>query len=440
MLRKLRPAVIAAVALTAALALTSCSSGGTASGGDKGTDLAKVDGKGKTLSVWVMNGDLSQKTVDAINVKFEKATGAKVKVQIQQWDGITTKLNTALAGSSAPDVVDVGNTQVASYAASGGLADLTSYKSQLEQGQTWLGGLVDPATIDGKLYGVPSFAGDRAVVYNKKMWAEAGITTTPTTYDEFTADLDKIKAKNTATNFSPIYVPGQQWYVGVQFVWDAGGEIAAKHGSSWKAGFSSAAAQKGLKQFKEFQNSYSTAASRTLNTDVPDQDAVFANGQTSALMTTSAHITKIIGQNAALKDEIGTFPLPGISGKNQPVMLGGSVWSVAQKSKQKDLAAAWTRIAASPEIQNDYVFGTDNWIPNSEQGIKKAQNSGLNDQAKGFFTAALRSKATPAAANWATIEGDKTMEQFFQSIVTGTDVSDAAAKTDAHIETTLNSK
>jgi hypothetical protein len=94
------------------------------------------------------------------------------------------KLTTALAGNSAPDVIDVGNTQVASYAATGGLADLTAYRTQLEQGQKWLGGLVDPATVDGKLYAVPSFAGDRAVVYNKKVWADAGVTEVPKMCDE----------------------------------------------------------------------------------------------------------------------------------------------------------------------------------------------------------------------------------------------------------------
>jgi N,N'-diacetylchitobiose transport system substrate-binding protein len=36
-----------------------------------------------------MNGDLSDETIKAVNDEFEKATGAKVDVQMQQWDGIT---------------------------------------------------------------------------------------------------------------------------------------------------------------------------------------------------------------------------------------------------------------------------------------------------------------------------------------------------------------
>lgn len=438
-MHKKRFTALAAAGVIAALALAGCTSSGSSSGNNGSTDLSNVNGKGKTLTVWAMNGDLSNTTINAINAEFEKATGAKVNVQMQQWTGITTKLTTALAGSNPPDVIDMGNTQVASYAATGGLADITSYKSQLEQGQTWLGGLVDPATIDGKLYAVPSFAGDRAVVYNKKMWADAGITSAPKTYTELTADLDKIKAKNTGADFSAFYLPGQYWYAGMQFVWDAGGSIATSSGHKWTAGFSSANAQKGLQEFQKFQNTYSTAASRTVNTDTPDQDTIFANGQTAALLATSAHVTKIMQANSSMTaDTIGTFPFPGVSGKNQPVMLGGSDWGVAQKSNQKELALAWIKIAASPTIQHKYVFGTDNWIPNSEQGIKKAEESGLDSIAQGFFTAALISKATPAAANWATIEGDETMEQFFQSVAMDSDLVSTAKTTDAHIESVLN--
>ncbi|WP_251447781.1 MULTISPECIES: extracellular solute-binding protein [unclassified Microbacterium] len=444
-MRSTRFAVLGVTGVAAALVLAGCSGGsggsGSAGGGSGAVDLSKVDGKGKTLAVWVMNGDLSDETIKAVNDEFEKATGAKVDVQMQQWDGITTKLTTALAGNSAPDVIDVGNTQVASYAATGGLADLTAYRTQLEQGQKWLGGLVDPATVDGKLYAVPSFAGDRAVVYNKKVWADAGVTEVPKTYEELTAALDKIKAKNTASDFSAFYLPGQFWYAGMQFVWDAGGEIATAKGGTWSGGLSGGDAQKGLKAFTTFQNAYSTPASITVNTNAPDQDAIFANGQTSAVLATAAHVKKIQQANPALTDDvIGTFPFPGVSGKNQPVMLGGSDWGVAQKSKNQQLALAWIKIAASPSIQHDYVFGKDNWIPNSEDGIKKAQDAGLTPKQEGFFTAALISKATPAAADWTTIEGDKTMEEFFQSIAKGEDPASAAKTVDAHIASTLNGK
>lgn len=157
-MRTTKFAAAAAVALTVALGMTACSSAGNAGpGGSGGTkEIGDVKGDGKTLTVWAMTGDYSDETIAAINERFEKETGAKVEVQVQQWDGITTKVSTALATNTPPDVLDLGNTQVASYAANGALLDLSPYEEDLAQGQTWLDGLSDPATVEGSLYGVPA--------------------------------------------------------------------------------------------------------------------------------------------------------------------------------------------------------------------------------------------------------------------------------------------
>jgi N,N'-diacetylchitobiose transport system substrate-binding protein len=436
-------AAATAVALTIALGMTACSSAGNAgNGGGGGTKaIADVDGDGKTLTVWAMTGDYSDKTIAAINKEFEAKTGAEVRVQIQQWDGITTKVSTALATNTPPDVLDLGNTQVASYAANGALLDLTPYAKELKQGQTWLDGLSDPATVDGALYGVPGFAGARAVIYNKQMWKDAGITEAPTTYEELTADLDKVEAANTAKDFSAFYMPGQYWYAGMQFVWDAGGEIATEQDGTWKAGFGDAEAQQGLADFAEFANDYSSKASATLNTDSPDMNQVFADEKTSAILSTSGTLGLIEQANPEMTaDQLGTFPFPGKSGKTQPVMLGGSDWGVAAKSKNTDLALQWVKIASSPDIQSEYVYGDNGWIPNSTDGIKAADST-LSDVNKGFFTAALNSKATPANSRWADLEGDQSINTLFSSVVSGSKTpEEAAADFDEAADAALNKK
>ncbi|WP_305786983.1 extracellular solute-binding protein [Symbioplanes lichenis] len=435
----MRRAVIALSTAALLTTLTACSSGGSgATGSGEPATVPTTRGEGKTLTVWVMDGDYTEPTLKAVNDAFTQATGAQVDLQIQQWEGITTKISTALSTTGTPDVLDLGNTQVPGYAANGGLLDLTPYQADLQQGRTWLAGLAEPATVDGALYAVPGFAGARAVIYNKKTWAAAGVTQAPSSYAELTSALDKVKGANPAADFAPFYLPGQYWYAGLQFVWDAGGAIAAQSGTSWKGSFSSPEAQKGLADFKTFQNAYSTAASRTLDTLSPDQTQLFADGKTSAILATAGSIGLIQKANPQIKTEdIGTFPLPGTSGKNQPVMLGGSDWGIATKSDDHDLALQWTKIAASPAMQDKYVFGTDGWIPNSTEGIQAAQPS-LSEQQKGFFTAALTSKATPAAAQWPTVEGDKSVNQLFSSVASGAkSPAAAAAEFDAHLTSTL---
>lgn len=119
-------------------------------------------------------------------------------------------------------------------------------------------------------------------------------------------------------------------------------------------------------------------------------------------------------------------------------MLGGSDWGIATKSDTPDLALQWVKIAASPAVQDKYVFGTDGWIPNSTEGIQAAQGT-VDEQKKGFFTAALNSKATPAAAQWPTLEGDKSINQVFSAVASGAkSPADAGKEFDEHLQTTLN--
>ena len=439
-MRKSRIMVIGAVGIAAALALTACSS---SSSGSKDTSKSSgpafsTDGKGKTITVWSMKGDLPDDVIKAINDEFTKETGAKVTVQTQQWDGIVTKVTTALSSNNVPDLIDVGNTQITGYAATGGLLDITALKDQLAQGQTWLGGLVDPATVDGKLYGVPELAGARTVIYNKQLWAAAGVTTEPKTYAEFTADLDKIKAAHASDpNFAAFYLPGQYWYDGLQWVWDAGGKIVSGKEGSWKGELSSSAAIQGLNDFKTFQNTYSTQASQTLNTDKPDQDQYFADGHAATIEGNGWETGSITGDNKSLTaDDLGTFAFPGKSGDTQPVDLGGSDWAIPAKSKNQGLALTWAKIAGSPDIQK--LVAAAGIIPISTEAVDAASSS-LTPLQVGSFTAAKNSTATPSAVNWSTVESDKTMETLFSSIASGSkSVEDAAKAADASIESDLN--
>ncbi|MFF2507620.1 extracellular solute-binding protein [Streptomyces sp. NPDC058067] len=373
--------------------------------------------------------DYSEATRKAMKEQFTRQTGADVKIEVQNWDGITTKITTALATSTPPDVIDIGNTQVASFAASGGLMDLSPYAKDLRQGQTWLGGLEEPATVDGKLYAAPSFAGARAVIYNKKIWDAAGVKSVPTTYDELTKALRQVRKANPARDFSPFYLPGLYWHTGVQFVWDAGGDIAAKKGSAWKGSLGDTAAQRGLAEYKSFQNEFSAPSTRTIDTLNPDQNRVFADGKASAISATNAMIALIKKANPKIKDaDLGTFPFPGKSGRSQPVMLGGSDWGIAAKSAHQDLALQWVKIATDPAVQTKWVAGHDGWIPNSESAVKSAGEK-ADPLLRPFFDAALRSKATPASADWAQLEGNKDIDKVFSSIASGSRTPKQAADT-----------
>lgn len=429
------------VGLALVLGAAACGGSSKAGGGSGAAPAAEIAGAGagtgKTLTVWYMDGDLTDPTVKAINDAFTAATGAKVTVAIQQWDGITTKITTALAQDNPPDVIEIGNTDVPIFAAAGGLSDITSSVPEMSGGQTWLPGLEGPATIGGRNYAAPLFAGERAVVYNKKIWADAGITAPPTSFADLTADLDKIKAKNPAPDFSAFYTPGQYWFGGMQFVWDAGGQIATQSGGKWTGALETPEALKGLQAFKDFQNTYSAPASQNVYNTTPDYNNLFAQGKTAAILNST--VNSILKISPAMKDQIGTFPFPSATpGKTQPVFLGGSDLAIAAKSPNQPLALAYLKAATSRQVQTASIVGVDGWTPVSSQLID-ATAASRTDVLKAFSDAAKNSAATPATPGWGTIEADDSLRSFFADIATGRkSVAQAAKDFDAHLTQALN--
>ncbi len=95
--------------------------------------------------------------------------------------------------------------------------DLDTMKSLVNYSNTWEYG--------GQVYGVASTATTQGIVYNKKVFEEAGITELPKTPDEFIAALQKIKDNTDAiplyTNYAAEWTMGS-WdsYIGVNATGD----------------------------------------------------------------------------------------------------------------------------------------------------------------------------------------------------------------------------
>ena len=67
---------------------------------------------------------------------------------------------------------------------------------------------IDHGTYNGQVYGMAINGNATGMVYNKTVWQQAGITSWPTTPDQFIADLQTIKAKTQATPLYTIYHEG----------------------------------------------------------------------------------------------------------------------------------------------------------------------------------------------------------------------------------------
>lgn len=432
---------LAALALSAVVGLAGCTASGSASSSGQGQ---ATSGASKTLNVWLMQNTLTPASQKEIVAQFEKQTGAKVKVEIQQWDNINTKITTALATNTPPDVLEIGNTDVPLFAATGGLLDISSYKDSLQGSGDWITGLVGPATVDGKLYAMPFYGGSRAIIYNTKMWKDAGVTAPPKTFPEFENALTKVGEKFKAPGFSPIYLTGTNWYAATTFVADAAGTgsdtFAKQVNGTWEAQLTKPAAQKGLQEFKAFQNTFSTPASRTAPMDSPDPNSVIGTGKTSAIFGNGSNLSTVASSYPKLKDDLSSFPIPSIVNPGQiaPSYVGGSDIAIAAKAANVPLAVKFLKFIATPDIQLQQITVASGHTPNTTQLLDKA-TSLVPPNLQPFFVAAEKSFSTPASAGWSTIETDNTVVNFYSTIAAGTSTPAASAKRFSdHLITSLN--
>src|SRR5690606_34139759 len=175
---KLRILFAGAACASLALSLAACSTP-SAPAADSG------DVESGTVRLWVMEGSLTPESQEYLIDEFAAANpGSELKIEVQQWDGIVSKLQTSLASKNeSPDLVEIGNTQTTTFTTVGAFADVTDMKADLG-GDTLIPSFVDASTVDGKLYAHPLYAGARAVFYRTDLFEQAGIEV-PTTIDEF---------------------------------------------------------------------------------------------------------------------------------------------------------------------------------------------------------------------------------------------------------------
>jgi N,N'-diacetylchitobiose transport system substrate-binding protein len=333
-------------------------------------------------------------------------------------------------------VVELGNTQTASYIAAGAFRDLTSAKGDFANSSTWLKGLeLSGTSPEGKLQAVPYYAGSRVVIYRKDLWDAAGVTTAPTTLDELYADLDKVKAKNSKdANFSAFYMPGKYWYAAMSFVYGAGGSIASNSGGTWAGQLSSPQSQQGLASWQKLTTYSKGGATK----DESDQDAIMAQGHVSAILGNGWEVGAVTDPksgNPKLAPKLSTFPLPGTAaGQYTPSFLGGSDLAVPEKAPNGALGAEWIKIFTDTASQTALAKFA---IPNTTSLLTVYEGQAQANQSTG--EAAKNTWFVPNTPNWANVEANNILQNALESIATGkSSTADAASAADKQIASTLN--
>ncbi|MER8069837.1 extracellular solute-binding protein [Streptomyces sp. NPDC094034] len=393
------------VALVASVALCGC---GVLPGGDDSV----------TVTVWLMKDSVSDDFLKRFVSEYEKEhPSVQLDIKIQEWTGIGEKVMTALDGEDAPDVIEVGNTQVAQYAESGNLRDLTLESVRDLGSEDWLPGLAQPGSINGAQFGIPWYAANRVVIYNKDLFALAGIEEPPKTREQW---LDDTAELNRGGN-QGIYLAGQDWYTLAGFIWDEGGELAVESAGEWQGAIHTPAALRGMDFYKDLQS----LGNGPKNSDEakPPQAEIFAKGDVAQIISTPSSARIIEEKNPELKGKLGFFPIPGKTA-DEPgaVFTGGSDLIVPKNSSHHSAAVEVVKALAGEVWQTD-LARTMSYVPNKTTlaGVIRGDAS-----AAAMAEGAARGRATPNSPQWASVEADNPIKPYMTAVLEGGDPEESA--------------
>ncbi|MFE4369337.1 ABC transporter substrate-binding protein [Streptomyces sp. NPDC056835] len=347
-MRKARAA--AAIALASALTAVAGCGGGSSSGGGSNESP-------KTLTYWASNQgpsiEADKKILTPELEKFEKETGIKVKLEVVPWADLLNRILAATTSGQGPDVLNIGNTWSASLQATGALLPWDQKNFDAIGGRDRF---VDSAVASTGAEGqdpaaVPLYSLAYALYYNKKMFADAGISQPPATWDQLVADGKKIskdgkwalgaEGSNLSNNIHQVFALGKQH--GADFFDKAG-----------KPTFTSDGAVAAVKQYVDFMAKDKIIAPGNAEYAQNQSLQDFAKGKTAMVLWQAAATT--FASQGMKPEDWGVAPVPVASGtpgtgQNLNSMVAGINIAVFNNTKNIDGAKKFVKFMTSDAEQ-----------------------------------------------------------------------------------------
>jgi multiple sugar transport system substrate-binding protein len=334
---KKRQAVLVAAALaTSATLLVGCSGGGGSNSGDKGSFSAKPSG---TLNAWGFNNpdDVGQSRLDYAEKQLKN-----VKIKIDETAFDAQKFTTRVAGGNVPDVVQMDQNFVATYAAQGLIQPLDKCFSAHNVNPTsyYYKSVMDYVTYKGAIYAVPQFYQPPAIITNERVMKAAGVTDD----DIDTSNPDKllaaIKKMYTESNGKPTRLGFDPVAGGQAMLWllGEGGQLADSNGKPTLDDPSNEKGLEVLKQITDAQGGYAKVKSFSDTFDTFGDNNQFVKDQVGAQVNAQWYVNVLTPY--VDKVEIGAVPFRGPDGKPFTAS-SGTAFVIPTNAKNKDAACAW---------------------------------------------------------------------------------------------------
>ncbi|MFJ4124406.1 ABC transporter substrate-binding protein [[Kitasatospora] papulosa] len=348
-MRHLRAAAAITLAVSVVAGVTGCGGGTSSDGGSNESP--------KTLTYWASNQgpsiEADKKILTPELKKFEKETGIKVKLEVVPWADLLNRILAATTSGQGPDVLNIGNTWSASLQSTGALLPWDDENFEAIGGRDrFIDSAVASAGKEGEPpAAVPLYSLSYALYYNKKMFADAGITAPPATWDQLVEDGSKLskdgkwalgaEGSNLSNNIHQTFVLGQQH--GADFFDEQG-----------KADFTSDGAVAAVKQYVDFMAKDKIIAPGNAEYAQNQSLTDFAKGRTAMVLWQAAATT--FAAQGMKPEDWGVAPVPVPAGapgagKQTNSMVAGINMAVFRNTRNIDGAKKFVKFMTSDAEQ-----------------------------------------------------------------------------------------
>lgn len=296
----------------------------------------------------------SEDDIRAMTAEFEAANpDVKVDLEFVPYEGLHDKTVLSQGAGGGYDVVLFDVIWPAEYATNNVLVDETA-KITDEMKAGVLPGAWTTVEYDGKRYGMPWILDTKYLFYNKDMLASAGIDTPPVTWDELTADAQKIKDAGVVE-----YPIVWSWAQAEAAICDYTTLLSAYGGDFIKDGKPDFQNGGGLDALKYMVASYESGITNPNSKEFLEEDVrnVFQNGDAAfALNWTYMYNLANDPAESSVAGKVGVVAAPGLAGISDVSAVNGSMGlGVTTTSQHPDEAWSYIVYMTSQPVQNAYA-------------------------------------------------------------------------------------
>lgn len=388
----------------------------------------------RTLSVKlnknIQNASGQAAVMAAMQKKFEdEHPGATISYGLMtQGSSELEEIQTAAVSHSGADIYELGQTFIATAYATGAFETLTDhFWNELGGKKAFLpGGLKVGGPSLNKLIALPEQLSAASLVYNKKLYASAGISKPPTTWTEF-VEMGKELTRPSAGVWGVAMATGDQidpWHILWLLTTQLGGGLMSQDGK--KAQLDSNPVVEAATFYVDWMAKYKIASPQDVTHTEADQSKAFIAGK-AAMYPMGFQSAFGPFEDSPIADAWAVAPNPTIpygmkrlpkGGKAAETYLGGSWLGILKYSRNKDLAVDFCKVLVSDEIQ--YLI----WKELAEVPVTHSVYKRHPEITKGVwgttYQAALNAYPTPFSGSWGLLETlvAQALQPIFQKVAT----------------------